>query len=174
MPNYKARSQWQLIENYKSLGTGTTKTFTFPAIDFTRISHLVLIVTGGTTAALELRLQFEGDTTSAYYYDGRRMVGGAETLLAVDAEEYLVLLSAILNDAANRANFIEAHITIPTTGLQYPSASIHSSCSGATGGNEETQGFLAVGKSSLSNITISVSTSSWLDGFQMTLYKVGK
>ncbi len=174
MPNYKARSNWQLIEEYIAPGAESNHVFTFSAIDFKTISHLVLIFRGGSTAALAIKLQIEGDETSAYYQDGRSQIAGTEALIDLSAVDHVVLLSATLNDAASRAVFIECKICVPPSGLQYPSFQINAQSSGASQGHELTDAQLAVQKTSITTLKVFTSTSTWLVNTHISLYKVGQ
>ncbi len=168
MPNYKASNKMVTIEDYNSPSTAATKTFTFPAIDFSKVSKLVLVIDGLTTAALALRVTINGIVTSKYSYDGRRIAGGTETLLDVTAEEYWEVASVAAIDAARSfMGTIEIyHSTIDKPGLI-------STVNAASGDKQEQiTGFLDQEVLSITSIEIVTSTSTWIADTRMTLYKV--
>ncbi len=174
MSNYKNVANYKpsasgantLIEDYKSSGTASTKTFTFTADDFTNTMEYVLYIQGAVTASLELRCQFNGLSAGSYRYDGRNIGGGTETLIDENAGTYLVIDTfGETFHGIIRFRFIRAG----------PKMQIHVDMDGdATNGTTILScQYAAGGVTNLSSIKIFTSTSTWKDETHMRLYKVG-
>ncbi len=160
----------QVIEDYKSTGAIPSKIFILnPAIDFDKISHLILIIDGENTASLELQLITNSLETSTYYRDGHSAIGGTIAGIDIGAEEYYPFATVNIITAADRTIHAEIHIYLPTGGVNKP---IYWSNASANGINETSNGFNSTAQTSLTEIEIQTSTSTMKTGTRMTLYKV--
>ncbi len=176
MVNYKFRLAGSglltAIESYEASSAEATHTFTFTAIDFDDVSHLLLVIDGSTTAAQQLLLVFNADTSSLYYTDGTSTTGGAETLLDINAAASGEIFSASELYAANQ--YYLAYIIIGINKgatLDAPTAIINGSVYGRA---RQSITRLHADHADISSIEIKTSTSTWKIGTRMTLYKVAR
>ncbi len=175
MPNYKkTQSQLELIEKIDYSTTGTTKTFTFPAIDFVQYSELILILSGGTTAALALLLQINGSGNAKYHTDGTQFVGGTETLINIDTATSGTICSAALLAGANENFYCRLRISLSLAGSSDRPQAIVESSAGGSIGQERVGIVLTESHTDISSLTVLVSTSSWQAGTKFTLYKLAR
>ncbi len=173
MPNYKkTQSQLELVETYESTTTITSKTFTLsPTDDFTNTSYYILMIDYQQTAALDLRMGLNG-LTANYYSDGRRIAGGVETLLGVDAAAISIISSATHVGGNNEYSGVNILISYNkdagVSKLAWQSSAFKA-------GSSEIQAHgIAADAAGLISIEITVSTSSLKTGARMTLYKVNR
>lgn len=169
MVNSRASKGLQLIGTYIASTTEASKIFTLSEQpgDFNK---LILVIKGTASGALELQLIINSIETSTYYADGRRIMGGTETLIDTGAEEYHVLLSATVIEAA-RTFEGTAEIYLPSSDVNFPS--IHSLFSSASKqGQEQYTGTQAEAQTSITEIEIQTSTSTWKAGTTISLYRM--
>lgn len=168
-----AGGAWSVIEDFINASTITSKTFTIdPAIDFDTVSKLVLIMDGGNTASLAMRVKFNG-VTAGYAVDGFRRIGGL-TEIDTSATSEAIFADTTLLNAASRAIHAELIFYLNKGGTA-DFVGVHSYCeSVAVGGYQEVFLRNVTAAADISEIIIDVSTSSLLANFRMTLYQVSR
>jgi len=171
MPNYKASASLTLIESYEAGSAEASKTFTFPAIDYQSISHLILQIDISVTAALALKLGID-TLTSAYFYQGRRLIAGAETLINGGTAANWEICSATLLAGANQSAFIIIHLGLTKAGANNRTKGFSTASAGEQRGNEVLSLVQDTSNPSHTTIEVTTSTSTWQTGTRMSLYKV--
>jgi hypothetical protein len=163
----------ELIEDYtEGSSTGTTKTFTVTE-DPDNSSCLVIDYSIGASASTDILLQINGNTGSGQYeINGTSIDGGTETLIGASSTSFEVCPSEILtaNSSTGCGRII---IYTPEAGTTRPSI-----LATATGQNTaryySIAGCMFVATSSITSIVVKVSTSSWLQNSNITLYRCAK
>ncbi len=170
MGNSRASKGMTLISSYKSAGAETSKTFTMTADDFSNTAKYVLVISGQMTAAFQLQIQVNGLTTN-YYTDGYYIVGGAQTLINDDNQNWGEITD-IANGSTN--GHFEGQVDIylsQGTGTQNLGMLTYMSVGGAIQQCRTTHN---TDIESLTSIKILVSTSSWKADTVITLYRMIK
>ena len=159
---------WTVLEDYEAGSAESSHSFSFSAVDFDDDAELVLIIDGVSTLALNLLLRMNNITTSNYFYDGRRITGGAETLLDTNTATSITIATNTLLDEANATMFIIIHINLSkgASSIDYPA--IHCNAYGSRTVEEKISGIINTDQTSISDIDILTSTSSWKIGTRMT------
>ena len=163
----------ELIEDFTESGaTGTSKTFTVTE-DPDDSSCLVIDYSIGVSASTDLLLQINGNTGAGEYeINGTSIDGGTETLINASSTSFEVCPSEILvgGDATGCGRII---FYTPEAGTTRPSI-----LATATGQNTaryySIAGCMFVATSSITSIVVSVSTSSWKQNSNITLYRCSK
>ncbi len=171
MPNYKASNKLQRIGDYEATGAESSKTFTFAAVTFDDDAYLMLVIDLGGTAALNLLLEIAGDSSSNYYVDGNRTTGGATTIIDINTATSAQICSNVMIDGANSNATIICYIQLSKAISQ--GVSIKSFATSSTlRATEYTLGMLGQNKTSIAQLIVKTSTSTWQTGTRMTLYKL--
>ena len=163
----------ELIEDFTESGaTGTTKTFTVTE-DPDDSSCLVLDYSIGVSGSTDILLQINGHVGAGQYeINGTSIDGGTETLINASSTSFEVCPSEILTaDSSTGCGRIIFYT--PEAGTTRPSI-----LATATGQNTaryySIAGCMFVATSSITSIIVSVSTSSWKQNSNMTLYRCAK
>ena len=165
---------WTVIGDHEATTAESSHNFNFTAVDFDDDSHLVLIIDIASTAALALRLRLNSVTTGDYDMDGRRITGGAETLLDQNSAAFHEIASATLLSGAGKASVLVIQIGLGKAGGgDRPQVHSHASSTASTV-DELLSGQLNIAQTDLTDVTVLTSTSTWILGTRMTLYKVAR
>jgi len=163
----------ELIEDYtEGSSTGTTKTFTVTE-DPDNSSCLVIDYSLGVSGSCDILLQLNGNAgTGEYEINGTSIDGGTETLIGASSTSFEVCPSEILS-AGDSTGCGRIIIYTPEAGTTRPSI-----LATATGQNTaryySIAGCMFVATSSITSIVVKVSTSSWKQNSNITLYRCAK
>ncbi len=167
--NSRAKGTMELLDKYTTGATETDHTFTFPAETFDKTSELVLIMDGAATGALAVEIRINGLSTNQYFYDGSYIIAGAETLINGDSQDEWQVASASIITGANFVIKGQVHISLFLAGtFDRPSMTSHFQ----SDGNQTMGGSFAVAQTSITSVTVQVSTSSFIIGTRMSLYRI--
>ena len=72
---------WNVIETHEALVPESSFIFNFTPTDLENDSMLVLVIDGAVTSILELQLRLNGISNPNYFFDGRKINNGVETIL---------------------------------------------------------------------------------------------
>jgi len=162
---------WTVLGDYEAASAEASHEFTFSSIDFDDISKLVLVIDGGSTAALALQLRINTIVTNTYYTDGRLIEGGTETIIDLNTQVAAQIISANLLDAAREFVGTIDIYSSKTIGR----CSMHSMMGSPTKlGNEVVSNILTDIISALTAVEVRTSTSTWKIGTRFTLYSVAR
>ena len=165
---------WTVLGDYEATSAEGSHNFNFTAVDFDDDSKLVLVIDIGATLILNLQIRINTNSTANYYSDGRRIAGGSETLLDLNAQNEGQLVSSTLLGGANEAVIVFVEIGLSKAGSE-DRVGISSKAVGTSiQGNEVMSTTLVGALSSLTDVEVRTSTSTWQIGTRMTLYKVAK
>jgi len=163
-----------VIETYEASIAEGSHTFTFAGIDFDDDSELLLVYDLSATAAFSLLMRINGITALSYFVDGRRITGGAETLIDLNSLGSGQLQSSTIINGANSGATGRVKIGLIKAGTNdKPTWSAEGSGSALAGG-EVYSGLLFVNMASITSIRIFTSTSTWQIGTRMTLYRLAR
>lgn len=167
-------SLWSVLGDYEAAIAEATHTFTFTAVDFDDDSELVLVIDGSATAAFSLLARINADSTNNYLVDGFRVASGVETLIDLNAQTSMDILNSALIAGANFTFWGTAKFGL-MKGATSDFPICYSHMMGAfQAGLESKASRLGVDDTSITDITILTSTSTWKIGTRMTLYKVAR
>jgi len=173
-PKIIAETTWEVIEDFTQVGNGSILNIAVsPAIDFDKVSMLVLVFDGAFTVATNLVLTING-ITSNYNTYGRRIKGGVETLLNFSNQGNLKIATDQLLTGNNDVGHSIIYITLNKAGT-FKEVGFQIFSNGVTvNGNEVFSGALnlVAGVSSISLVSPQLTSGSWKDGTRITLYKV--
>ena len=166
---------WTVLGDYEATVAEGSHTFSFSAVDFDDDSELMLIIDLDPTAAFNLLLRVNGNSTSNYFVDGSRISVNAETLIDLNTQSSFQLASNSVFSLANREGFVIAHIGLTKAGTTTDVPIIQSFAQGGPAtAHESAGGMLNVNTTSISSIVVLTSTSTWKIGSRMTLYKLAR
>ncbi len=168
------KSLWTVLGDYEAATAEASHNFNFSAVDFDNDSELVLVIDLGVTLALILQLRINADTSANYFTDGRIINGGVETLVDLGGIAAYQILSTTSLGAVNASGFAEVHIGLPKAGTQDRPLFYSFGGSGSGPVNESYAGSLNKTVSSITDVEVRTSTSTWQIGTRMTLYKVAR
>ncbi len=155
MVNYKAGlGTWILLDKHYAIGTEAIYTYTPPAnIILNQYKEIKILFKGQTTATLQLELLISS-MTSGYYETFSIVDDGvtAETQNANASE--CKLMTTVLIDAAKNVT-LEIHI------FMLPQGKVHIMWVGIAGGEGQIIGTCEVTDSTIDDIIIQTSTSTW-------------
>jgi len=176
LPNWEtpgASGKWTTIEDHEASTTEASFTFTIdPAIDFDDDSMIILVCDYEATAAFALEMTING-LAAGYHDDGYRIVGGAETLINVDAAALGIIATATLSVANNTtAGLVE--IMLGKAGIADAPVFLSRFVGGAGLGIEVMSHSVDDAEASINEVKIETSTSTWKAGSRFTLYKVAR
>ncbi len=172
MANYKTRGAKHLIESHIAPGTASSLTFTLlPVIDFNDVAYLQLEMDVTPSAQLKLQIQYNGDASANYYMAGKYITAGAETLLTESGQTAGTITGTHTFSAADNSAFVLTQIGLinATNAFVYAVSHIVAQ-NGST--LEETMTELAIDKTSLTEIKIITSTSTWKANSRFSLYRI--
>ena len=164
---------YEVIETHIATGNESTFTFTFPAIDFQSYSKLVLIIDGNLTASANLELKLNSITTW-YYTDGQRISNGTQTIINSGALSHFVIGSTSILNTSNVQFTGQIDILLSNSGGSGGRPTIYSHVTGSNAIYESISGNIASNVTSLTDVILETSTSTWKSGARMTLYKVAR
>jgi len=164
-----SRLIWDLIETYEASIAEGSKTFTFTEITFDDDSELVLVMDGAVTASLALEIAVNGDTTTNYFTDGRRISAGTETIIDINSAEFWTVASTSILGIANQ-NFFGNIRFMRSKALTLDRPNMISEFIGA--GQEQVSCQLTSVETGISSIEVNTSTSTWGIGTRFSLYRV--
>jgi len=177
-PKIIAQTTWEVIGDFERKivsDPATIATFNLsPAIDFDKVSMIVLEFDGAFDSATNLRLTINGINPYAIY--GRRIKGGVETLFQFTNQLFETIASDNLITANNDILHSLVYMTLneaPTfkeVGFQIFSNGL------TVNGNEVLSGALnnVVGITEINKVEVTVSSGGWQVGTRITLYKVNR
>jgi len=157
-----------IIETYEAAIAESSHNFNFPAIDFDDDSELILKIDGVATADFALFLRFNANVT-AYFVDGSDFVGGVATPVDSNNQTHITLIGSGQMGADSKF-FAGASIQ-----LSKGAASDFVSCLFSSGGDltfRTALGQLRANTSSLTDVEVSTSASTWKIGTRITLYRM--
>ena len=157
-----------LLDVHTATGTESTYTFT-QSLSFDNYSNFIVIVQGGATAALQLQLVINGNTTSNHHYNREYYTGGSVAVTAVADEDFFELASTNIIAGTNA---FYAIIEIEMNDNDESYALMRSTSQAYAQLRWERyyglQGGISTGD--LSSITIKTSTSTWIAGTRICTY----
>jgi len=165
-------SLWSVLGTYEAASAEASHLFSFTAVDFDDDSELVLVYDCSATLQLALQCRVNAIAGVAYYQDGRRITGGAETLLDISGVSEWELLSTTALTGVNVPGAGVAHILLPKGGTLDRVKIINHSIASVV--NEQLSGAMITATTSLTSVEVLTSTSTWEIGARFTLYKVAR
>ena len=160
-----------VIETHEAAIAESTFTFSFSAINFDDDSELLLVIDASVTLLLELFLRINAVSTG-YYSDGRRITGGTETLIDNNNTAGYQIASSTLFAAVNDTGHAEIRIGLTKGGTFDRVIFDGSIASGSLAMGEKKSGMVTGAISSLTDVVVLTTTSTWQVGTRMTLYRV--
>jgi len=161
---------WEALGDYEAATAENSHTFSFTAVDFDDDSMLVLVIDVVATASFILGMRLNTDATANYYNDGRQIIGGTETLLDINAQNEWEIADANLITVGNENTFAIIQLALHKGGT-LDRGTMHAMVSTGSG-QRVVDGFFDVNTSSLTDVEVLTSTSTWKTGSRITLYKV--
>jgi len=159
-----------ILGTHEALIAESSHTFSFPAIDFDSISHLVLEIDGSATAALAIQVRINALATN-YNNQGRRIAAGVETFINTVAQTaWTVATNLLITGATSGFNIICKIISFKGSPDNQPA--IFADATGPVHANETMVGSQGASTTSITDVVIRTSVSSWRIGTRMTLYSV--
>jgi len=163
-------SKLQLIEIYLPTGTASTKTFSFPAIDWELVSQLILVIDINVSGVLDLEMKYNANVTN-YFDDGTLTSGGATAFIDNGAIAHNEIISTLLlsGGGAHAAGQViimnRKHATVErlTAISNFMGGALQFSQVGHLNTNDNDP---------LTSIIIETSASTWTADTRMTLYRL--
>lgn len=160
------REIWTVIETYEAALAEADHTFTFTGIDFDDDSKLVLNYDITGTLAFTLQLKINA-LVVGYFFDGSSFSGGTETQLHSNAGTDWPIGSVV---GVNEETDGVAQIQLSKGGsLDRPTMVCHEA---HTDGSRAFGGGINAAVTSITDIVLETSTSTWQAGSRATLYRV--
>jgi len=173
-PKLIAETTWELIEEFEVIGVSqNSKTFTLsPAIDFDDVSMLVLISDFSLTAGSGAFTFIVNGITNGWFSDGRRILGGVETIIDVNGGSFTRLVTDLLLTSNNVPAHLIAYIQLNKGGAN-TRVGIQSFANGVgVNGNEVLSHTNTNNITSISSIKVTGRIRNFDVGTRMSLYKV--
>ena len=164
---------WSVLGDYEATSAEASHNFNFTAVDFDDDSYLLLAVDGIATASFDLRIQFNTATTSNYFFDGRTIIAGTETLIDENTQTSAELASTGLITGADSIFGGAVKIFLGKGAATDMIVAVTEFQSNQPG-NQVGGILFNVDTSSITDVTIITSTSTWKIGTRMTLYRVAR
>lgn len=165
-----AASSMELIETHEAIAPEASFTFSFPAIDFDDVAYLVLEIDGSATAALAIEVRINALAT-LYNNQGRRLAAGVETFINTTAQTaWQVATSSLITGATSGFNILCKIISFKGSPDNQPA--IFADATGPVHANETMVGSQGASTTSITDVVVRTSASTWRIGTRMTLYKV--
>lgn len=147
--------------------------FSFPAIDFTGDSELILIVSGSAAAAFDLQLRINANATGNYFVDGRRINAGVETLIDLNSQTEGELINTVFITGAGAYFSGIGHIILPK-GSSFTGIKTIFNGAGSGTGQQQSSVLLSVDTDDVTDVEIRTSGGNWRVNTRFTLYRVNR
>lgn len=165
---------WELIANYEAGIVEASHVFSFAAIDFDDVSELLLVIDGAATAVFRLQMRINTLATAVYFTDGRLIAAGVETLIDLNAQTALEVVTAALILGAGGAFQGKCEIFLNKANGGTEECGVISQFFGLSTGVDSYLNGRIFGSAvpSITDIEIRTTASTWKIGTRMTLYKL--
>ena len=166
-------SKLVLLEAHEAGIAESTFTHTLsPALTSEDTSAIIIYITGESTAAFNLELELNADSSALYIQDGFRITGTVETILQNVNDAFFTPASITMIDAANINFATEINIMIPDSSDTNPFPLGFSKAYSRNGNYENFALLFNKSFSTITSIKISTSISTWKAGTHIDIYRV--
>ena len=165
---------WSVLGDYEATSAEASHNFNFTAVDFDDDSKLVLAIDGNATATFDLLGRINTIATSNYFTDALTVIAGSQVLIDTNTATAFTIIptSLIISSQFNFSAIVEIQLSKSSVDQNEPLCNTRSQGdAGVFYGRGRKTG---VDETSITDIEVRTSTSTWVIGTRITLYLVAR